>query len=208
MEAYMCLKFFKINFLLMLVLLYGFSQGAVYYKVIHEGANTNGTLKIANSYSEISNNSSCNTATCVTLPINGSKLVEYLMACLTQLRPANGGSFSKVTSGGYKLTLGSPVNSIVSLEFYEDGTGTNIKLTIKTSNSSKDKVGILRLIPNANAKEQMKMDYFVGILVSSLLQNTVSPLYICFEKDTNGMITDLFAIHSTTANNPEQCPNP
>lgn len=193
----MSIKSVLVCITLLLFTVSGFGQ--VFHKVdFSRGTGGVGVLRISNSASTI-NGATCASNTCAEIPIDGTKLPEYLMACLNKMEAADATpatiSFSVANPGNiYTFTYSERDHKISKLEFYNDVNGTNIKITMTNG-----RWGIIRLAPTALWHEQRKTDYLVSMLVEAIpFEDPKNETQICFSKDANDIITSMTSVKGAT----------
>ncbi|HEX2956889.1 MAG TPA: hypothetical protein VHO70_08650 [Chitinispirillaceae bacterium] len=186
----------------------GFGQGGIYHRVKLGAAGTNGELMIATNENVIKGISACASPYCAKIPIDGTKLPEYLLAFLNANERSQSIPFHIGAGPKYVFEFGDNADRngywLWSLEFsYTAGTGTDIKITMTDWSSSprrEGKTGIIRLADAPSLTDQRNVDYMLSILYSCLYWQDHSSVKnsICFDVNPSGVITNLYTTRGTS----------
>jgi hypothetical protein len=190
------MKFKKIavNVCFSVLLCIGYGYGQVYYKVVLDGDGDNGRLMLSSTESIISGSSTCASGArnCATIPIDGGKLGEYVLACVAKM-----GLDTRFETDGTNYTFSFHNHhclTSVGFEVINGNTLTNIVVILKNA-----KTGKIVIPANANRVQQRKIDYMVGLLIEAIepivitkTDGTDMATYIDFHTTTGDVITDLY----------------
>jgi hypothetical protein len=185
-------SFISVCFGVLLCIGSGYSE--VFWKVLLDNDGDNGRLMISSSYPIISGSTTCATGStiCATIPINGGKLGEYVLACVSKMSSTDATFSYDGTKYKFELDGANTHNCLREVSFYNDATGTNIDIITQGG-----KHGIIKLPFTANRQEQRKADYMVSLLADAMdnyyiMGSVERHSCICFNK-AGDIITDMYA---------------